>query len=154
VPIGRQTGGGGRLFQAAVVVMMAQAGCVDVNGGAVELSWSIRTLDGQPSDCASHGLEAIQLEGVCLADDQGEPCVQERLWSWPCLRYRGSTRFVVPPGRWRFGIRALCEEGQARDVADARVPDPIVRDVELGEVVQLNALLIEIDRGCEPALTN
>src|SRR5687767_11211354 len=71
-------------FGAVVVAVFAGvsgAGCVDVNGGAVELSWDVRDMEGNSSTCEALELETVQLR--CQALDSEESCTSNNrfpLW--------------------------------------------------------------------------
>jgi hypothetical protein len=133
---------------------MAAQGCVDVRGGAVELSWTIRTEEGGSCSCARAEIDRIELlgtrcdhllsGGICGAPcpnnpDMICPAGPERLITWTCEEGHGTTVFDIPEGRWAFEIEAVTMNGLS---AQAAVPEPIVRDVVTGEVAMLDALLI------------
>ena len=148
-------GAWGRAVQA--LAMTALCSCVNVEGGAVELSWEIRTADGVRPDspCEVSGIAQV---GLCIrgcADDAAaaEPgtctgeliCPQTR---WECEKFTGSTRFDVGTGPAELFIEAYCQDGtKAQGV---QVPSPIVRRIALGQVTQLNALLITLPAADAP----
>ena len=133
-----------RWVLAAVVVGMALSACVAVDGGAVELEWTVRTEDALPTSCQT---EAIATVSLCVQDcDQvtGGACTGAEICpyaSFSCDRLHGATGFTIPPGRKALRITATCADGRA---AQARVPEPVVRDVSEGNVTELNALLIAV----------
>jgi hypothetical protein len=118
------------------------AGCVDVNGGAVELSWAIRTRDGIVSGC---GPQDANLATVSLCartvTTASEKCPIEGA-TWDCEARHGTTRFNVQEGEKELWIEVTCPDGSPANVT---VPSPIVRDVAFGEVTQLDALLIQVN---------
>ncbi len=108
----------------------------------MELSWDIQDESGIRRRCdegPGEALGTVQLRGQRL-DASGSFASEE----WECDRNHGVTKFEIAEGRWAFDLQVLCEDFR---VADVRVPDPIVRDVRDGEVVQLNALLIVLQDG-------
>ncbi len=130
---------------ALVLVFAGMAlSCVDVRGGAVEFSWTIRTEDGGSCNCARADIDRIELtatpcdtlagDGTCVGSPQ-----HRNTWTWSCSESHGTTHFDIPEGRWGFEIEAFTLNGLA---AQAAVPPPIVRDVVSGEVAMLDALLI------------
>ena len=122
--------------------LIPQAACVDVNGGAVELSWDIRETSGDSCDCDEAGIDTVQL--VCAdITDPTIPCTRASvLRPWPCTDGTGATRFEIPEGDWQLFIDVTCRPGAS---CLPRVPDPIVRTIESGRVAELNALLILVD---------
>ena len=137
---------------AVIVSVAASVGaCVDVNGGAVEVSWTIRTSDGTSSNCADSHVGSVELcmqacdtltDGAC--DDPNPPTCST---SWSCEDYRGTTRFDVSPGRKKLWIQVICSSGSA---ANVRVPDPTVSLVRFGEVTDLRTQLIVVETGVTP----
>ncbi|MBT8491984.1 MAG: hypothetical protein KJO07_02895 [Deltaproteobacteria bacterium] len=116
--------------------------CVDVNGGAVELSWSLRTPDGDPNDCTGADIDRVRL---CWApaDDGQTVRVCEGSRTFDCQDERGFSRFEIDEGETAFWIEPLCARTQVvPDPATYEVPPPLVRVVSPGQVVILNALLI------------
>jgi hypothetical protein len=142
---------GGPIIVTALLTC-ALGACVDVNGGAVELSWSIRTVEGTQSDCGSDNANIgsvslcvrscdVQVAGICMHMTDTGPvddtvCPES---TWSCSRLHGDTHFDIAPGPKELWITAGCDDGSAARVT---VPESIVRDVVEGEVTELNALLI------------
>lgn len=137
---------------AVIAIACAAAGCVEIEGGAVELSWTLRDFDGGPNECEPARIDRIRLCWTPLMD--GGPgtdpeCqavvtdggVEQRFRSFECDQYRGVTRFEVPPGPTALFVAPLCLGG-AEPTGRLQVPPPIVRTVIEGEVVTLNQLLI------------
>ena len=112
----------------------------------MELSWRIEDEDGQTRGCQDRPgpLGTVRLLAERI-DATGEYSSEE----WDCDRRHGVTEFEIAEGRWGMELVVTCEDGSAAGVL---VPDPIVRDVRAGEVVQLNALLIVLQDGSCPSL--
>jgi hypothetical protein len=126
-----------RLPKAALWFALAGlAGCVDVNGGAVEFKWEIRKEDGSSSTCGVTKVAEVRVIGEPTAASNGTAFD----YDWPCSDYKAATDFVIPPGRYAIRIEPVCPTGL---VAVATVPEPIVRDISNGYVAELNTLLIE-----------
>jgi hypothetical protein len=117
-----------------LALVAALAGCVDVSGGAVELSWTFYDREGTRRSCAAAGVDRLRLEGV-VVDGSDAPAYAVE---WPCDEGRGATPFDIQPGRYAFRLAPICKTG----VLDATVPEPIVRDIVEGDVASLRALLI------------
>ena len=108
----------------------------------MELSWEIQDEAGIRRRCdegPGTPLGSVQLRGERL--DQPDIFASDE---WDCDRRHGVTKFEIEKGRWAFDLQVLCADFR---IADVRVPDPVVRDVRDGEVVQLNALLIVVQDG-------
>ena len=131
---------------AAVLVMV---GCVDVNGGAVELSWRVVEVEnGMLSQCVEPTmrwkLTTMQLHGrrlSCGGDAAECDCVLPA--PWDCEVGHGSTRFQFAAGDWAFEVSVGYEDTPPI----VRVPDPIVRQITDGQVAQLGALLVLVGEG-------
>lgn len=142
------------LFVSALCA--ASAGCVDVDGGAVELSWALRSFSGENiATCAEGGIEEVQIcwdllgdgsapqELVCPPRDAGSSgAMVPGARVFDCSDKRGVSGFEVPAGNVLFWPRPLCADGQPPADGTYLVPPPVARTVESGQVVTLNALLI------------
>jgi hypothetical protein len=118
------------------LVLVSYAACVDVNGGAVELSWAIKKADGQPvNDCDAARISRVTLHAVPVAPTTGSELAD----SWSCDAFHGTTLFNIPAGQYALSI-TLCDGTGLTQTG--RVPAPIVRDITKGDVVELDALLI------------
>jgi hypothetical protein len=81
----------------------APAGCVKIDGGAVEVSWVVRSDTGAAiSDCgcASPAIATVRL--VLVLDQGGSPpsyrpCDGQAQCDFPCPRQTGSTAFDIRP---------------------------------------------------------
>jgi hypothetical protein len=137
-------------------------GCVDIRGGAVGLHWAVRMADGTSSDCdyinVDKGaacserlpLERVELCAQPVGDASSSSC--RPVGDWACDRRRGTTPFFLAEGRYSFSLRVYCDDpatSLAGPLADVVVPEPIVRDIEHGQLAELGALLIEVQSdGC------
>lgn len=123
----------------ALIAVWSMTGCVDVNGGAVELSWTIQDSRGERRGCDDGPLDVVRLHGL---GPEGATWVSDDA---SCAAHRLASRFQIEPGRWTFALETVC--ASTGQVADVQVPDPIARDIVNGQVAQLNALLIVIKTG-------
>lgn len=132
------------------------AGCIEIDGGAVELSWSLRSFDGDR--VRSCQLALIEEVRVCWESVEGGTSVGVCAGSesFPCGEENGVSGFEIDPGRAAFWIEPICTDGSPADPGSYQVPPPIVRTVEDGKIVTLNSLLIVVtpfgtscpDAGC------
>ncbi len=125
------------LAQIALIaaMMTSSTACVDVDGGAIELSWSLRSFTGAPiDDCGDTGIEQIRV--------RWNQCDETTCPIFACAQERGVTDFIVPEGTHSLSIEPLCADGRQPVDGTYQVPPPIERQVMRGRVVTLSALLI------------
>jgi len=121
--------------------LLGSSACVDVNGGAVELSWSLRTPEGDPNSCLGATIEKVRLCWSPATEQGVRVCEGSRTFA--CVDERGFSAFEIEPGPTAFWIEPLCEDTLiVPDPATYEVPPPLIRTVSEGQVVTLNALLI------------
>lgn len=144
---------------ATVLVLATTPGCVEIKGGAVELSWLLQDFDGQDVKCIDARVQTIRVCWVPIDRDAGETEARcaivrrdagiENLYrDFDCVEQRGVTRFELPPGENAVFVQPVCQGGQT-PTGRVQVPPPIVRDVGSGEVVSLNQLLLVVEPDCE-----
>jgi hypothetical protein len=137
----------------AIFHAVSAVACIEVNGGAAELSWTLRDFEGKPikrdnedgHPCELTNIEWIRLHWQAVGDG-GTGIGPSGDHSFRCQANRGITEFTIPAGRQMLWIEPVC--GDDIDAARYEVPPPIVRNVEQGTVLTLDALLIVADRDC------
>jgi hypothetical protein len=102
--------------------------CVGIDGGASELTWSLRTFEGESSE----------------ATNSATGCRPGKFREFSCKEETGVTLFEIEPGSTRFHVEPLCQDGLVAEEGTYQVPPEIVRTVRDGEVVTLDALLIVV----------
>lgn len=128
-----------------VALGLAVTGCVEVEGGAVEFSWTLRNFEGNPiADDPAESCGLVRIDRIRLIwespPDNGELVLGND--DFDCEANRGVTGFVVPAGSQLLRIIPICEGDMLPQVHTYEVPPPILRDVQSGEVVTLNSLLV------------
>lgn len=128
-------------MKALSPLVVVLAGCAQVDGGAVELSWKLRPASSSLSDkfveCDS-GLSGtgpvtrIRLDWEVIGRGSG-------FASWRCDDNHGVTGFDLPEGEALLSITPECVEG-APDPATYTAPAPEQRHVILGDTVSLGAV--------------
>lgn len=125
-----------RIF--ATVVCLGVHGCTQPTGGAVELSWALRSrLDRDIADCAGERIGRIRLWW-----DTG---TTRRWQAFACDDNHGVTAFDLPTGSVALSITPECTDGTNADPDTYTAPPEIVRDVATGQAVTLDALLLIVD---------
>lgn len=145
---------GSGILWLAIAIFLAGSGvaCVEVNGGAAELSWALRDFEGRPISgdeppCTLTNIGAIRLNWKAVTGDADGVLVADGWDTFPCSDNRGVTDFIIPAGRQMLWVEPICED-DAGTAGSYEVPPPIVRSVEEGTVTTLDALLIVADQDC------
>lgn len=111
------------------------AGCTDATGGAVELSWALRsTNDRDISDCDGGKVGSIRLwwdTGTTMRDKD-----------FACRDNHGVTAFDLPVGQVALWVTPVCADGTEPDVRTFETPPPIERQVSVGQTIELDAVLL------------
>jgi hypothetical protein len=116
-------------------------GCTPVEGGAVESSWDLRTIEGRDVTCAGAAVGSIRLWWQVGRDDG---TATRRFDAFACDDARGVTRFDLPPGRAELWLEPVCADGTLPAEGTYRAPPPIVRTITEGEVITLETQIIEV----------
>jgi hypothetical protein len=138
-----------RCLLAALVGLGAAAaaapGCVEIDGGAVEVPWAIFAPDGRAiTDCACAedptrdpplAVERMRLELVS-EDGSRRPCDGRSSCTFACSRKIGATPFVIEPGRYNMSLTPL---GAGDTPLMLEATTPVLRDVVRGQPTELEA---------------
>jgi len=114
----------------ATATAIVLGGCVQIEGGAVELRWAIRDQDGRTRSCERTEIDTVTLVGE---DEQGEPSA----FVFDCDEGHGTTHFGLAEGSYLFRI-----EPGGPGAKGVTVPNPIVADVHEGDVTDLQVLVL------------
>jgi hypothetical protein len=142
-----------RIRFAALCVLLA-AGCVRIDGGAVEISWVVRSYDGRAitdCGCSDPQIAKVQLDLVGMGGDIDgtTPCEGRPECQFPCQRQTGSTPFEIPQGRagadgvapqYKISLTPLGPDGEP--LAGVQGPAPILRSVVRGQPTEVEAFLL------------
>ncbi len=134
--------------------------CVPTDGGAVEVSWVLRTFDGRAISscrCSAPEVSRVRLVVAEVQPDGSlgqDVCAGRSDCEFSCARQSGATAFFVAPSRYAISVAPLGAGGEILAGeppygAGVRVPAPILRDVVFGRPTQLDAMAIE--SGCAAA---
>jgi hypothetical protein len=120
-----------------LLLCLAVHGCTEATGGAVELSWALRsTRDIGIDDCMDASIGRIRLWWATETTS--------RFTAFPCRDNHGVTAFDLPVGQVALHVTPECVNGNTADPEHFETPPPIVREVHLGEAVTLDAVLLVI----------
>lgn len=137
-----------------IFILLFFAGCVSIDGGAVEVSWVVRTPDGRGINNCSCACPAIAKMRLVLVPVEGGPdaCAGQKSCEFSCGQHSGVTTFSIPPGTYAMSLVPVGATGDPLDgtgsgfcTAKSAVA-PAVREVQKGRLVQLDAVLIQA--GC------
>ncbi len=136
---------------------LAVHGCSAVNGGAVELSWKLRSASGGLQDF----LDCTNVFGTNPSNQITLEVKQIRLqWEvgfvtdhrdFDCTTYHGVTGFELPPGQALLSVSPICVNGPAA-AGTYIAPAPEQRTVIVGNTINLEAveLILEVPTTVDP----
>jgi hypothetical protein len=126
-------------------------GCIEIDGGAVEARWVLRTNSGIALTCDDDRarIDAIRF----ILDLQNEeangadPCGDDPRCEFRCERGVGTTPFFIPDGMYAISLQVLDANATALGPRDGViVPSALVRQVRTGQLTNLNVNLIIVER--------
>ena len=123
------------------------AACVEIDGGAVEISWVIRSETGSAitdCGCASPSIATVRLKltGVGGTIEDYQPCAGNAHCDFPCGRQTGSTPFNIKEThgdeRYQVSIAAVGTDGT--ELLQVMTPAPILREVVRGQPTEVESM--------------
>ena len=123
------------------------AACVEIDGGAVEISWVIRSETGSAitdCGCASPSIATVRLKltGVGGTIEDYQPCAGNAHCDFPCGRQTGSTPFNIKEThgdeRYQVSIAAVGTDGT--ELLQVMTPAPILREVVRGQPAEVESM--------------
>jgi len=123
------------------------AACVEIDGGAVEISWVIRSETGSAitdCGCASPSIATVRLKltGVGGTIEDYQPCAGNAHCDFPCGRQTGSTPFNIKEThgdeRYQVSIAAVGTDGT--ELLQVMTPAPILREVARGQPTEVESM--------------
>src|SRR5450432_2079072 len=139
------------LASAVVAGLVSLVGCVEINGGAVEVSWAIFARDGRAINdcgCSEPRIAEVRLNLVSDPGGASQPCAGVAACRFSCGRKVGATPFMVPPGQYLMSLVPIGSDGN--DLPAAGGPDVAVlappaqsRTVVRGQPTELEAYMLE-----------
>jgi hypothetical protein len=132
---------------AAVAAFGASGtGCVEIDGGAVEVPWTIFAADGRGAindcSCAEPAITYVRLR--LTAPDGSDPCATGDSCRFECHRKTGATPFKIPPGTYLMSVEPEGADGAPLSPGLVSVPAPMSRQVVRGAPTELDAFDIQV----------
>ena len=132
------------------------AGCVEINGGAVEVSWAIFARDGRAIPdcrCSDPTVAYVRLDLASDPDSHSRPCDGNDACRFSCTRKVGATHFTIPPGQYLMSLIPVGADGMDLPVGSAagavQSPAAQSRAVVRGQPTELEAF--ELESSCAPS---
>jgi hypothetical protein len=146
---------GARAALAALLAATSGAlGCVDINGGSVEVAWGVFAKDGRAiNDCAcavaltppeaETPIAFVRLNLVSDSDAADQPCTGTDNCRFSCNRKIGATPFMIKPGRYLMSLVAVDAGGNDFAAGAVDSPPAELRSVVKGQPTQLDAFMLQ-----------
>lgn len=133
------------MIRVAIVCWLALPACQTVDGGAVELSWTLRPasskLEDKFVDCASGFDGTNPITRMRLDWVTGDVTDHDE---WPCSDSHGVTGFSLSPGPTLFSVSPICA-GKYAALDSYIAPALEEREVILGDTVSLGAVEVVVN---------
>jgi hypothetical protein len=132
----------------------ALAGCVQIDGGSVEVSWVVHANGRAITDCGCSDPQIakvrIRLEGKGGSIEGATPCDGRAQCEFSCQRQTGATPFDIQPtqGDERYAVSVIAVGANDLPLPEVVAPAPILRTVSRGQPTEVEAFLLEA--GCNP----
>jgi hypothetical protein len=131
------------------------SGCVQISGGAVEVSWVVHANGRAITDCSCSDPQIaevrINLVGQGGAIQGTTPCAGQAKCEFACQRQTGATPFDIPETTgdemYQVSVVAVGTEGQ--DLPQVQAPAPVLYSVVRGQPTEVEAFLL--NAGCSTA---
>ena len=128
------------LWSAIGFTCLAVHGCTSIDGGAVEVSWDLRTFAGADIPCDDANVLEMRLWWRVEGDG-----TRQRYDQFRCGDERGVTGFDLPAGTASLWLVPVCDDDTEPAADTYRAPAPIVRTITEGDVITLDTQLVELD---------
>jgi hypothetical protein len=133
---------------AALVVgaFLLGGACVKIDGGAVEISWVVRSTSGSAitdCSCADPAIAKVRLQlvGMGPSIEGNKPCDPPAQCDFPCQRQTGSTAFDIVPTQAgeSYEISVVAVGADGGELEGVVTPAPILRSVVKGQPTEVEA---------------
>jgi hypothetical protein len=140
------------IIALGVFLEVVAGSCVQINGGAVEVSWVVHANGRAITDCscADPAIASVRIDIVGHGGtiDKTTPCAGNPQCVFPCQRQTGATQFNIPEthGDELYAISVVAVDKDGADLPMVQTPAPILRTVVNGQPTEVDAFLLEA--GC------
>jgi len=144
-----------RLTIVALGAFLAAGSCVQIDGGAVEVSWVVHANGRAITDCTCSDPEIASVR-IDIVGHGGNimgttPCAGRPQCVFSCQRQTGATLFDIPEthGDETYLIQLVAVDKNGADLPIRAPLAPISRTVVRGQPTELEA--VTLDAGCAMA---
>jgi hypothetical protein len=143
------------LIALGLLIESLVGSCVQIDGGAVEVSWVVHANGRAITDCscADPEIASIRIEVVGRGGliEGTTPCAGRAQCRFACQRQTGATPFDIPEthGDEMYAISVVAVGKDGADLPTIQAPAPILRTVVRGQPTEVEAFLLEA--GCSMA---
>jgi len=130
----------GQITLSAVAIFATS--CTTVDGGAVELSWTLRPASSPLTDkfiACDATVDGFQIHVAQIRLDWVSSNEPGPGAAWPCSHSHGVTKFELAPGDTLLSVTPVCDTGTAATNTYI-APAPERRTVMAGDTVSLGAV--------------
>jgi hypothetical protein len=135
-----------------VALELLVGGCVQIQGGSVEVSWVVHANGRAITDCgcADPAIASVRIDltGRGGSIEGTTPCAGRTQCQFACGRQTGATPFDIPEthGDEMYAIKVVAVGPDGADLPAVVAPAPILRTVIRGQPTEVEAFLLEA--GC------
>jgi hypothetical protein len=126
------------------------AACLEIDGGAVEVAWVLRSYDEKALRCreAEPPIARIRLVVTPFGSPDEDLCAAGTLvqCAFECEGGVGTSAFDIPPGDYLFSLQAETEDGSPLGPGEVVVPAPLLRSIVRGEITDLGVWQVVAQR--------
>ena len=143
------------LLIVTLAFAVSASACVEIDGGAVEVSWVIRSPSGAgitDCGCAAPAIAAVRLvlRGVGGTIEGATPCAGRAQCDFPCQRQTGATPFdireTLPGESYEVSVVAVADGVVLPEV---KRPAPILREVVRAQPTEVEAFQLVAECAAE-----
>jgi len=137
---------------ALVALGLLLGGCVQIDGGAIEVSWVVHANGRAITDCscADPAIASVRIDvtGQGGSIDGTRPCEGRARCQFACGRQTGATPFDIPEthGDEMYAIQVVAVGADGVDLPAVMAPASILRTVTRGQPTEVEAFLLSA--GC------